>query len=118
MEQTNFEKACAKLNISPAIPAMEGLQPSAAKRMIAEYQLDIIEQATNNGWKADFGNYLQKKWTCFMNWSPPSGCFVLDGTAYADTITNLGARFWFKDSESARRFYEENAALINELHSL
>ena len=118
MKKTNFELACEKIGVAPVLPPVEGLIPGAAKRMIAGYQLDIIEQATNDGWLPDFGNRSQEKWTAFMVWSPASGCFVLYGTGYTSTDSSLGARFWFPDSPTARKFFTENADLINVLHSI
>lgn len=116
MKKTNFELACEKIGVAPVLPPVEGLIPGAAKRMIAGYQLDIIEQATNDGWLPDFGNRSQEKWTAFMVWSPASGCFVLDDTACTITGTDLGARLWFTDEPTARKFFTENADMVNDLH--
>jgi hypothetical protein len=114
MKKSNFEKACAELGIATTLPGVEGLPEADAKSIIAFYKLNKIADATGKR-ATDFSDG-KLKYTAWLTYSPASGCFVLGITDYTSTLTCLGARFWFTDRTTARKFFEENAELVNELH--
>jgi len=114
MKKTNFEKACAKLGIAPTLPGVDGLAEADAKSILADYQLSKIADATGKRTKNFSDGKL--KYTAWLVWSPASGCFVLDDTACTITGTDLGARLWFTDEPTARKFFTENADMVNDLH--
>ncbi|MEO7212636.1 hypothetical protein [Mucilaginibacter sp.] len=121
MDKLTFEKACKITGTDPnLLPGVEGLPQITAKRIIADYKLEIIAKATNTTkgkvWIADFNDMSQMIFTGWLQWVPSLGAFVFSGTFYTGTDTRLGARFWFKTRETAKRFTEQNIDLINDLH--
>ena len=117
----NFEAACVITGDDPnVLPVVEHLHEVKAKRILAYYKLEIIHQATNtiDGklWVADFSDDDQDKYTSWLEWVPSRSAFVFTGTGYARTNTDLGARFYFPDRDTARGFTEQHIDLINDLH--
>jgi len=116
MNVPSFEKACEILGIDPnLLPGVEGLPEVIAKRQIAAYKLEIIQNATNGYWKPDFGDDTWK-YTPWFEWVPSLSAFVYTRTDYSHTYTFLGARFYFENRETARYFGEQHIDLINDLH--
>ncbi|WP_295675589.1 hypothetical protein [uncultured Mucilaginibacter sp.] len=114
MKITPFEKACNKLGINPTLlPGVEGLPEVTAKQIIAGYKLGIIADAT--GKRVDFTTSTIK-YTGWIQWVPSLRRFVCADTDYTYTYTDLGARFWFSDRDTATKFTQENIDLINDLH--
>ena len=119
MNKITFEKACEMTGKDALLlPGVEGLTEIASKRLIAGYKLDTIEEAINlkDKFVPDFDNYNQLKYTGWLVWSASAGGFVYTRTHCTVTHTSLGARFWFKDGNTARKFFEDNTELVNDLH--
>ena len=57
-----YEKACAKLKRSTAIPDVSGFPERKQKSMIAEHKLETIIEANNGKWVANIADTDQKKW--------------------------------------------------------
>jgi len=117
MKKLTFEAACKKTGNDPnKLPNVEGLPEIQAKRIIADHILSIIYKATNGKWKADFSYASQIKWTGWLRWVPSRSAFVCTDTFGTDTVTGLGARFWFETEQKAYEFTTQNIDLINDLH--
>ena len=121
MDKVNFEMACQITGKNPKVlPGVDSLTEISAKRVIAGYKLDVINEAINiqANFKPDFSEDDQWKYTPWVEWSASAGGFVFTCTAYTDTTTRLGARFWFADRNTALKFAEDNIELINDLHRI
>lgn len=115
MKETPFESACKKMGINPELlPGVEGMPELTAKRIIAEYKLDIIANATGKR-VSDFSKSTLK-YTGWLQWSASVGGFVCSYSLYSYTHSLLGARFYFSDGNTAREFTQDNIDLINDLH--
>jgi hypothetical protein len=114
-----FEVACTYLGLEPEglLAAAAGLPEWLRKSTTAFIKLNVIQQAVNDkdGFTPDFSDKNQYKYTAWLVWSPSVGGFVFTNTGYTDTFTNLGARFWFKDGNTASEFFARNPELHNDI---
>ena len=119
----SFEAACAITGDNQNVEFPDFL----SKATIAGHKLEIIHKATNtiDGklWEPDFSDYSQAKYTGWIeklahrSAVPSRSAFVYTYTCCSDSYTLLGARFWFPDRATARKFTEQHIDLINELHA-
>jgi hypothetical protein len=98
----SFEDACKALNIEPVLPRVDMLPLENQKAVIANYKLDIIQQAINEGWKPDWNDSNEYK---YYPWFKMSSSGV--GLSYRDcgcaySVTCVGSRRVFASSENAK----------------
>jgi len=109
-----FENACQVLNIQPLLPDVSMLPEANQKAVIANYKLDIIQEAINEDWKPDWSNYSQYKYyPWFEQSSSGSGfsCHVF-GCAYSDS--GVGSRRVFSSSAIAEYVGNQFIDLYND----
>jgi hypothetical protein len=112
---TTFEAACKTLGIEATLPQVTGVSEAQVRRFLAEYQLDIIHQATPGAVPITELANNKLKYTGWLWFNPSRGAFDCSLTNFTYTYTILGARFWFADPNTAREFTKENIDLINDM---
>ena len=105
--KSNFEIACDKLGIEPIIP--DGLSRS----MQALFQLEKIIEVANEGWKPDFENEDEYKYTPWFK--KERGRQVFDYVTYWRTFTGVPATSLFKSRELAEKIALENQELYGQM---
>lgn len=118
-----YEAGCKITGDNPTnLPDVSMLSEKLGKHVIATIKLNVLERAQNKGcmpdgsdFVPDFSSYSQAKYTPWLDWVPSLGRFVSARTSCTLTVTDLGARFWFADRETARKFAEAHIDLINDL---
>lgn len=99
-----FEAACKVLGIDPAIlPNVDGLDESRAKAQIAIYKLDIISEASwkHAGKQLDWSNPNQYKYYPWFRMSGSGSGFSCDDFDYDLSLSFVGSRLVYPDSETA-----------------
>jgi hypothetical protein len=104
-EYKSYEDLCAGIGIDP-VKSLPFPSPKTLKEVSCngDFKLKTIYEEFNRNddgtlWKPDYSDENERKWYSWQDWSPASGCFVLDGTFYADTHTGLGARLCAKTEQ-------------------
>jgi hypothetical protein len=102
-----FEDACAALKISTYLPDFSTSPEHHQKALIAHYKLVIINEALNEGWKPNWGDWNESKyfpWFDFQRGSDKSSGFGFSYFVwtYSLTGTDVGARLCFKSAELAK----------------
>jgi hypothetical protein len=102
----SFEHACELLKINPTLPVVKGLPKEHQEAIISHYQLVIITQAINNGWKPDWSNSNQYKYHPWMKVKASAECPAGSGLSFHGygrwlTDTGVGSRLCFVSSEAA-----------------
>ncbi|PQJ09521.1 hypothetical protein CJD36_019990 [Flavipsychrobacter stenotrophus] len=97
---TSFEAACAHLKIGTELPDVSMLPTEEQKGVIAQYKLQILVKANNDGWKANYAERSQYKYFPWFEYVPGSG-WVLDGYVGGYACTYVGARLALKTSALA-----------------
>ena len=103
-----FEDACKKENINPEkLPGVNELPEDLQKPILAVYKLFIIFLAINNGWKPDWSNSVQYKYSPWY-WVLSSG-FGFDGSDYyfTRTLADVGSRLCCESSDKAKYIAEQ-----------
>jgi hypothetical protein len=101
-----FEDACVALGISTEIPDFSNSPKKHRNALIAHYKLVIINEALNEGWEPNWGNWNERKyfpWFDFKEGSDKSSGFGFscgDWTC-SNAVTSVGARLCFKTSDLA-----------------
>jgi len=113
-EIKTFEDACSKLGIEPNLPIVTMLPEANQKAVIANYQLDIIQQALNGDWKADWSDYKQYKYYPWYEKSSSGVGFSFDDFVYGTSVTAVGSRRVFPDRETAIYFGKQFIDLVND----
>ena len=96
-----FEDACKALGKDTALPDFSLFPDSCRKQLAAHYQLMIIAEALNEGWKPDWENHNQYKYWPWFYMQAGVG-FSYGGYAYGYTATSVGSRLCFKSWELAK----------------
>lgn len=97
-----FEDACRKENIDPEkLPDVSMLSEEFRKPVIANYKLQVIYKAINNGWKPDWNN--DNQWKYYPWYSVLSSGFGFSHSLYyyTYTLTDVGSRLCTDTSEKA-----------------
>ena|SRR5688572_19711343 len=117
-----FKESCKQLGISEELPTHPN--PKREKAFQALHKLEVITEAKNGDWKANFANWDQKKWIPFFvgekdNEGNLSG-FRFYGTLCDYTYTDAGAgsRFCFPTSDMAREVGTKYECIYEKLQTL
>ena len=113
-EIKTFEDACIKLNIEPILPEVSKLREQNQKAVIANYKLDIIQEAINGDWKADWSDDDQYKYYPWFEESSSGSGFSFCGYGYDRTTSAVGSRRVFESSEIAEYVGEQFLDLYND----
>jgi hypothetical protein len=100
-EIKTFEDACNKLNIQPVLPDVSMLDPKDQPAVIANYKLDKINQALNDGWEPNWDDRREWKYFPWFKQSSSGSGFSYYGYCYDCALSNVGSRRVFKSSEIA-----------------
>lgn len=102
----SFDDACKALGISNSLPDASALPEQQRKAIVAHYQLVIIAQALNEGWKPnwhDWDEYKFYPWFRMGDEGASSGVgFSCNDYAIGYTFSYVGSRLCFKTEELAR----------------
>ena len=99
----SFEDACQLLGIKPNLPQVTILLESHQKAIVSHYKLVIIAEALNEGWKPnwnDFSEYKYSPWFDMEGTSSGSGFSCVDYEFWT-TLSYIGSRLCFKNKELA-----------------
>ena len=97
---TTFEEACEKLGRSTNIPKLDELDAETTIKFIAEYKLNIIIKALNEGWYPNWNDANEYKY--FPYFKNKYGCgFSASIIDYHNTSTNVPSAHVFKTHELA-----------------
>ncbi len=110
----SFEDACNVLNIQPVLPIVDMLPEANQKAVITNYKLDVIQQALNGEWKADWSNFSQYKYYPWFKMSSSGVGFSSDYYGYVYSGTCVGSRRVFSSSELAKYAGEQFIELYND----
>jgi hypothetical protein len=113
-EIKTFEDACSKLGIEPVLPIVTMLPESNQKAVIANYKLDIIQQAINEDWKPDWSNWNQYKYYPWFERSSSGVGFSCFGYYYGHSTSTVGSRRVFPSSEIANYMGKQFIDLYND----
>lgn len=96
-----YEDACSELGITP-IDESVLLSNGFTKDEIAYRKIKTITEALNEGWKPNWNNENQYKWTPYFYPNSSSG-FVFRYAVYSDSLADAGdgLRLCFKSDELA-----------------
>jgi len=102
-----FEDACIALGISAAIPDFSNTPEKHQKAFIAHYQLVIINQALNEGWEPNWGDWSEYKYYAWFDFEKGSDKSSGFGFSYgvwtlSSATTDVGSRLCYKSSELAK----------------
>jgi hypothetical protein len=110
----SFEDACKKLNIEPILPEVTMLRDKNQKSVIANYKLDVIQEAINEDWKADWNDDDQYKYYPWFKRSSSGSGFAYDGCFYDDSASDVGSRRVFPSSDIAEYVGNQFLDLYND----
>ena len=115
-----FEDACSALGVdATALPDFSMIPENHRKALLTHYKLVIVAEALNEGWKPDWSNNDECKYTPWLSVdedkNKPSG-FGLSCHGYAGwyTGTLVGSRLCFKSRELARYAVENFTELYED----
>ena len=97
-----FEEACTKLNIPSTLPDVSMLREQNQKAVVANYKLDVIQEAINEDWKADWSNWNQRKYYPWFEQSSSGVGFSFGDFAHGIACSYVGSRRVFPSAEIAR----------------
>jgi hypothetical protein len=113
-EIKTFEDACNKLQIPPFLPDVRLLRPDNQKAVIANYKLDVIQEAVNEGWKPDWTNWDQDKYFPYFEQSSSGSGFSYADYGYDLTLSAVGSRRVFPSGEVAEYMGNQFLDLYND----
>lgn len=101
-----FEEACKALGISKALPSTKLLSEKHRLAINAHYQLVIIAEALNEGWKPNWNDQSEYKWfpwfTVKASKNKPSGSGLsFYGAVNWSSNAGVGSRLCYKSREIA-----------------
>jgi hypothetical protein len=100
-EIKTFEEACIKLNIAPVLPDVSMLDPKDQEPVIANYKLDKINQALNDGWEPNWDDRKEWKYYPWFKQSSSGSGFAYCVYCCDVTRSYVGSRRVYKSSEIA-----------------
>jgi hypothetical protein len=113
-EIKSFEDACKKLNREPLLPEVSMLPVPNQKAVIANYKLDVIQEAINKDWKADWTNWNQYKYYPWFDLSSSGSGFSYHVCDCGYTTSDVGSRRVFPSSEIAKYVGKQFIDLYND----
>lgn len=101
-----FESACKKLGLDPkkVLPDASRMPGQHQEAIVAMAKLFIIAEALNDGWKADWSDSSQWKYTPWFRVTKSRGSasgLAYYGYAIWDSYSSVGSRLCFKSSDLA-----------------
>ncbi len=110
-----LEDACRVVDIDPdsVLPSVSGSMSDHERSIMAYSQLVIIAQALNEGWKPDWSDSNQYKYTPYFSYKSGFG-FSFTLTYRWSTDTAVGSRLCFKTRELAEYAGKQFEALYND----
>jgi hypothetical protein len=88
-----FQDACTKAGVDPAaLPDISGIPEEFRKPITAAYKLLIIYTAINDGWKPDWGNHGQCKYSPWYSVLSSGFGFSDSVFYYVYSVTYVGSR--------------------------
>lgn len=92
------------------VPDFSDLPKDMRKRFIALYKMEVITEALNEGWKADWDNLDENKYYPYFIMSPSSFAFYVSNFGCACAYAGSGSRLYYKTRElaeySAKQFID------------
>lgn len=102
---TSFDDACKALGISNALPDVSALPEKQRKAIVAHYQLVIIAEALNEGWKPNWNDWNEWKYYPWFKMgkegASPGVGFSYSAYVNVHTFSGVGSRLCFKSSKLA-----------------
>ena len=120
-ENLKFEKACAQLGISTALPDVSMLPEDKGRYILNHYKLITLIEAKNKGKRADFtdGNWKYYPWpgVCKDETHPSGFGFSHSLCDRTHSYTSVGSRLCLHSSDDALEALEEfkEEYIINQL---
>jgi len=97
-----FEQACEMLNISPkSLPIVSNIDKKLRNYILAQYKLIIITQALNEGWKPNWGDHNQLKYSVWHTIKTDGTGFDYSDCYRWDYLSVVPSRLLYKSSELA-----------------
>lgn len=102
-----YEQACKVLGINPkTLPIVSKITEDMRNYILAHYKLTIITQALNEGWKPDWNNTNEWKYTVWYSIKADSKNTNGSGFRHSDyfawnSSSRVSSRLLFKSSELA-----------------
>lgn len=93
-----FKQACKALGIPDTLPDVSALPKDQQKAITAHYQLIIIAQALNGGWKPDWNDSNQ--WKYYPYFDMRNG-FSFGNVGHHYRLSVVGSRLCFETEEMA-----------------
>ena len=97
---STFEDACKKLGISTRLPNLIDLGEELSKKYLAEYKLNIIIKALNEGWYPNWNNTDEYKYFPYFNMTS-EGFSYWSAHYYFATSTDVPSALVLKTKELA-----------------
>ena len=94
------------------VPDFSDLPKDMRKHFIALYKMEVITEALNEGWKADWDNSDENKYYPYFTMSPSSFALCVSYCVYACAwaVAGCGSRLFYKTRElaeySAKQFID------------
>ena len=105
----SFEEACVALGYDPTkvLPDVSNMPEQDQKAITAFAKMCIIHRALNGEWKADWGNYDQRKYYPWFDVEEKEEGSSGFGLSYNDygcvrTGTDHGVRLFYPDADTAK----------------
>lgn len=102
-----FAEACKKLKVkTTTLPDVSMLPEKHQKAIVAFYKLTLIAEVLNEGWQPDWSNNNEYKYQPYFGVKATKknkGGTGFSGVGYVvwDSVTSVGSRLCFKNSELA-----------------
>lgn len=101
----SFEEACQKLGMAPTLPEVSGVPAKHQKAIKAHYQLMVIAEALNDGWKPNWEDWNQWKYYPWFRMgesdTSPGAGFSFYACAYGYSRSFVGSRLCYANEELA-----------------
>lgn len=114
----SFEEGCAITgDDATKLPDVSWMPELRGKAIVASYKMSVISKAQNiiDKFVPDYSNARQYKWYPWLIWVASRSAFVFQGTIYSFTLTNLGSRFCFIDTNTAEFMGKHYEDLYNDI---
>lgn len=114
-----FKQACDMLSIPVALPEVANLPERFQRKVLADYQLDVMIEAENESHVFDYNDFDERKYFPVFDMetygdNPAGSGFVLGAVAGEYDAANVGSRRVFKTEESCRAFVEMHIHLYRD----
>lgn len=97
----SFEDGCKKLGISTELPKIFGLDLVSTNKFLAEYKLNVIIKALNEGWYPNWEDANEYKYWPYFNMNKNGGFSCWYTLYYLTPSTSVPSALLLKSSELA-----------------